>query len=115
MTPSILRSLPLAVALAVGSAGLTAQAQGSTPASPPAAAASKPANSEGVVEKTKQGAKKAAAGTKRVARKTADATKRGANRAASAVRNTGEKIGEKLPPRPADGRTDSQGQAKTAP
>lgn len=115
MKTSMLRTIPAVLAITLGAYGLAAHAQQpATPTAPAASPAPAPAN-EGVVDKTKRVSKNAAAGTKRVAKKTADATKRGANRAAGAVRNTGEKIGNKLPPGPNDGKIDNTGQPKTAP
>lgn len=112
-TTTLMKSVSAALAISLCAFGLAARAQTASPAMP-AASDAKPAN-EGVVDKTKRVAKKTAAGTKRVAKKTADATKRGANRAAGAVRNTGEKIGDKLPPGPKDDKINSTGQPKTAP
>lgn len=112
-TTTSMKTVSAALALSLCAFALAARAQTATSAMP-AASEAKPAN-EGVVDKTKRVARKTADGTKRVARKTADATKRGANRAAGAVRDTGEKIGEKLPPGPKDDKINSTGQPKTAP
>ncbi|HSV55420.1 MAG TPA: hypothetical protein VLJ57_25070 [Burkholderiaceae bacterium] len=112
-TSSMLRSFPAVLAITLCAYGLSAHAQ--APADPAARPASAAKADEGVVDKTKRVTKNAAAGTKRVANKATDATKRGANRAAGAVRNTGEKIGEKVPPGPNDGKIDSTGQPKTTP
>ena len=114
MKTSLLRSFPAVLAITFGAFGLTAMAQ---PAATPAEPAARPASAanEGVVDKTKRVTKNAADGTKRVAKRATDATKRGANRAAGAVRNTGEKIGNKLPPGPNDGKIDPTGQPKTTP
>lgn len=113
-TTTLMKTLSAALAISLCAFGMAARAQTASPAMP-AASDTKPAANDGVVDKTKRAAKKTAAGTKRVARKTADATKRGANRAAGAVRNTGEKIGNKLPPGPKDDKINETGQPKTAP
>lgn len=100
---TLMKTLSAVLAVSLCAFGVAAHAQTAQPAAP-AASDAKPAAKEGVADKTK-----------RVARKTADATKRGANRAAGAVRNTGEKIGKKLPPGPKDDKIDATGQPKTSP
>jgi hypothetical protein len=103
MKTSLLRSFPAVLAITLGAFGLSAQAQPSNAPAEPAARPASAAN-DGVVNKTK-----------RVAKRAANATKRGANRAAGAVRSTGEKIGDKLPPGPKDDKMGPTGQPKTAP
>lgn len=109
-TRSMIKTAAAILALSIASLGTAVHAQSSTSTTD-----AKP--NEGVVEKTKKTAKKAADGTKKVAHKASDATKRGANKAAGAVRNTGEKIENKLPPAPpgANSNLNDKGQPKTAP
>jgi hypothetical protein len=93
---------PAALAAALGVLALGAQAQTAAPAT----AASGPV--ERAVQGTKNVTNKAVEGTKKAGK----ATAKGARTAASAVRNTGEKIGEKVPAGSPDGKADQQGAAK---
>ena len=67
------------------------------PNDPNAASKNKP--TLGVVQKAEDS--RPAQATKRVARRSKNAVKRGGHRVADAMRNTGDKIGSKLPPEPA--------------
>ena len=109
---TLLRAAPIALALAV--AALTAQAQSTNPTGPGNTSTQKAGEAypndpnaanpnkpkAGFIQKAEDS--RPVRATKRAAKKTGTAVKKAGTKAANAVRNTGEKIGEKIPPGPND-------------
>lgn len=103
-----LRLVPAAAALAVAGLAANAFAQNTTPPADKPTVVEKVENSR-PVQATERGVTRAANATKRGVTRAANATKRGtararaataraAHRTADTMRNTGDKISEKLPP-----------------
>jgi hypothetical protein len=111
---SILRTLPAAVAIACAGLALNAAAQNANPTGPGPASANKAGeaypNDPNAANPNKPKAEivkkaensKAAKATKRTTKKATNAVKSGASKTAAVVRDTGNKLNEKIPPGPND-------------